>query len=156
MLIQGKLLTQGNDLADVHLIRRKVFIEEMKIPESVEYDALDDLSMHVIVYEEAGSKKAVATGRISYDGQNCEISHIAVLKEYRNKQYGDFAVRMLLNKAFTSGIPVVMSRVSSDSVPFFKKIGFHIINEELINENPSHYLMEISSKDIKYPCHKET
>jgi ribosomal protein S18 acetylase RimI-like enzyme len=154
MLIQGKLLSQGNDLSEVQLIRRKVFIEEMKLPETIENDGLDDQSMHVIVYEETGSKKAVATGRISFDGQHCEISHIAVLKEFRHKQYGDFAVRMLLNKAFTSGIQVVMSRVNSNSVAFFEKIGFHIINDELENQIITHYLMEITTKDIKYACHK--
>jgi N-acetylglutamate synthase-like GNAT family acetyltransferase len=155
MLIQGKLLSQGNDLAEVLFIRRKVFIDEMKIPESVEYDGLDDLSMHVIVYEEARSKRAVATGRISFDGQCCEISRIAVLKEYRNKQYGDFAVRMLLNKAFTSGIHVVMSRVNSESVEFFKKIGFHIMDKDIGNKDLAHYTMEITVQDIKYACHKE-
>jgi N-acetylglutamate synthase-like GNAT family acetyltransferase len=154
MLIQGKLLSQENDLSEVHFIRRKVFIEEMKIPESVVDDGLDDLAMHVIVYEETGGKRAVATGRISFDGQHCEISHIAVLKEYRNKQYGDFAVRMLLNKAFTSGIQVVMSRVNSNCVAFFEKIGFHIINDESMNQNLEHYLMEISTKDVKFACHK--
>ncbi len=154
MLIQGKLLSQGSNLSEVYFIRRKVFIEEMKLPEAVEYDGQDDLSIHVIVYEEAGSKKAVATGRISFDGECCEIGYIAVLKEYRNKQYGDFTVRMLLNKAFTSGIHVVKSMVYSDSVAFFEKIGFHIISDELMDHNQAYYLMEISAKDIKTACHK--
>ncbi len=156
MLIQGKLLPQGSDLSDVYSIRRKVFVEEMKLPEGAEYDEQDDLSVYVIVYEEAGSKKAVATGRISFDGESCEISDIAVLKEYRNKKYGDFTVRMLLNKAFTSGIHVVKSMVYSESVAFFEKIGFHIISDELLNQNRAFYLMEINAKDIKTTCHKTT
>jgi ribosomal protein S18 acetylase RimI-like enzyme len=156
MLIQGKLLSHGNDLSDVYMIRRKVFIEEMKIPETDEYDGQDDLAMHVIVYEEAGSKQAVATGRIIFDGESCQIDHVAVLKEFRNRQYGDFAVRMLLNKAFTSGIHVVRSMVCFDSVAFFEKLGFKIISEKRIYQNNAYYLMEITAKDIKTTCHKET
>ncbi len=156
MLIQGKLLTQGNDLSDVYLIRKKVFVEEMKLPEPVVFDGQDDMAMHVIVYEESDSKKAVATGRISFDGKCCEIGHIAVLKEFRKKNYGDFTVRMLLNKAFTSGIHVVRSIVYSDSVAFFEKIGFHIISEELMNQNLTYYIMEINMADIKTACKKTT
>lgn len=154
MLIQGKLLSHGNDLTDVFMIRRKVFIEELKIPEEIEYDDQDEQSIHVVVYEEASCKNAVATGRISFDGEICEIDHIAVLKEFRNKQYGDFTVRMLLNKAFTSGIHVVRSMVNKESVTFFEKIGFHIISDESDNQNIKYHLMEIKSNDIKTKCHK--
>lgn len=156
MLVQGKLLSQGNDLSDVYLIRRKVFIEEMKLSDSVVFDGHDDMAMHVIVYEETGSKNAVATGRISFDGEYCEISHVAVLREFRNKKYGDFTVRMLLNKAFTSGIHVVRSLVRADNIEFFEKIGFHIISEEMIRQNIIYYIMEINTTDIITPCHKLT
>lgn len=156
MLIQGKLLSQGNDLSEVYSIRRKVFIEEMKLSESVVFDGQDDMAMHVIVYEETGTKKAVATGRISFDGEYCEISHIAVLREFRNKKYGDFTVRMLLNKAFTSGIHMVKSIVSADSIDFFKKIGFHIISEDTMSQTITNYIVEINTNDIKAPCHKLT
>lgn len=154
MLIQGKLLSHENDLSEVYRIRRKVFIEEMKIPEIDEFDGQDDLALHVIVYEEAGSKQAVATGRIIFDGEGCQIGHIAVLKEFRNRQYGDFAVRLLLNKAFTSGIPVVKSMVYIDSIEFFEKLGFRIIDEKQMNQNMKYYLMEVTAKDIKTSCHK--
>ncbi|HHV09213.1 MAG TPA: GNAT family N-acetyltransferase [Clostridiales bacterium] len=133
MLIQGKLLCYGDDLSEVMDIRRKVFVEEFGMSEELEFDGLDLEAMHVIVYEEGQSVKEesgealkipVATGRIIYDGTLCMIEKVAVLKEYRGKQYGDFTVRMLLTKAFTSGIDEVTVKTFPESEDFFRTIGF--------------------------------
>ncbi len=156
MLIQGKILSYGDDLSDVYEIRRKVFVDEMNILEEEEFDGQDDMAMHVIVYEEAGSKKAVATGRIRFDGSVCEIDHIAVLKEYRNKKYGDFTVRMLLNKAFVAGIHDIKCIVFTNTIGFFEKIGFHRNNDIIMNNNHEFYEMSINMKDVITTCHKKT
>ncbi len=154
MLVQGKLLSIENDLSDVYYIRREVFINEMKLPESIVFDDQDEMAMNVIVYEEVGSKKAVATGRICFDGEACEISHVAVLKEFRRKKYGDFAVRMLINKAFTSGFHEVKSIVNSTSIKFFENIGFHIVDE---NKRMQDIItVGINVNDITTPCQKLT
>ena len=154
MLIEGKLLAFGSDLSDVNAIRRNVFVEEMRLPEAIIFDSLDDFSMHVIVYEKAGSKNAVATGRISFDGTNCEISQLAVLKEHRAKKFGDFTVKMLLNRAFTSGIHQVECTAFSEIVPFFQTIGFHTIGNEMIENNRKCYKMLINETDIIKACQK--
>lgn len=155
MLIEGKLLSFGSDMSDVNSIREKVFLEEMRLPEDIIFDSQDDMSMQVIVYEKSGSKKAVATGRIFFDGTNCEISHVAVLKDYRHKKYGDFTVKMLLNRAFTAGIDQVNCIAFSETVPFFQSIGFHIIGNEMIENNRKCYKMLINETDIIKACQKD-
>lgn len=152
MLIHGRILSNQNDLSEVYSIRRKVFLEEMNLSQSYEYDEYDEISMHVIVYEDEEKRKAVATGRIYFDGELCEISRIAVLKKYRMRRYGDFALRMLLNKAFTSGISVVRTYVNSDCISFFEKIGFKMVVEERTNSNL--YIMEIHDSELKSICHR--
>lgn len=134
MVIQGKILSYGDDLAEVFRIRKEVLIEEFGISEEIEFDGLDEHAMHVIVYEEgirkplsgelSEEKNAVATGRIVYDGISCEIGHIAVIKEFRGKKYGDFTVRMLLNKAFTGGVKEVVVNIDPRLEEFYHKIGF--------------------------------
>jgi predicted GNAT family N-acyltransferase len=155
MLIQGKLLTYGDDLAEAFSIRRKVFIEELLIPENIEFDEYDAEAIHVIVYEEAGSKKAVATGRIVYNGQCCQIGRVAVLKEYRDKRYGDFTVRMLLNKAFTAGISEVTLNAQLNSVEFYRKIGFHKTGDDFIEAGIVHCKMIIYVNDIITLCNRK-
>ena len=156
MLIQGKILSYGDDLSEVYAIRRKVFIEEMKVPEEIEFDGMDDTAMHVIVYEEAGSKKAVATGRIWFDGTTCEIGHISVLKEYRKRMYGDFTVRMLLNKAFTANIFDVDTIAFTSTIGFFEKIGFRISSEVLSIQAQACYKLSINMNNVITACHKNS
>ncbi|MDF2611621.1 MAG: GCN5-related N-acetyltransferase [Lachnospiraceae bacterium] len=155
MLIQGKMLSYGDDLSEVYAIRRKVFVEEQQIPEYVEFDEFDEEAMHVIVYEEAGSKKAVASGRIIYKGNSCEIGRVAVLKEYRCKKYGDFTVRMLLNKAFTAGINTVTLNSQISAVEFYEKIGFHRAGFDFTQAGIIHCPMIINITDINTQCNKD-
>jgi len=130
MLIQGKLLSGQDNLAEVYNIRRKVFIDEMKLPEQEEFDEFDNEAIHVLVYEGMVKEKVVATGRITIDGMRCCISHVAVLKEARGKGYGDFAVRMLIAKAFQAKIKTVYIKIRRRNIDFFEKFGFRYRKEE--------------------------
>jgi len=152
MLIQGKILSYGDDISEAIAIRRKVFVEEQSIPEEIQFDDLDRLAMHVVIYEDNAIKKAIATGRIIYDGEICQIGRIAVLKEYRGKRYGDFTVRMLLNKAFSAEIKEVTIYAQQPSVEFYKKIGFQSTGNEFIEANILYSKMIICAKDIVKSC----
>jgi predicted GNAT family N-acyltransferase len=163
MLIQGKLLGYGDDLSEVKGIRRKVFVEEYGVYEDVEFDDLDDTAMHAIIYEEAQDwrseslvvkKVPVATGRIIYDGTVCIIDNVAVLKEYRGMKYGDFTVKMLLSKAFTSGINEVMTKTFFDSQDFFRTIGFDKFNEGYFEKGIRYVDMIIKQSDLIKLCSK--
>lgn len=165
-MIQGKILTSGDNLEEAFEIRKKVFIEELGIPKEIQFDQLDMEAMHVLVYEEPSKandlkidkinieKKAVATGRIVYDGEECQISNVAVLTEYRNRKYGDFTVRMLLNKAFTAGVTNVTVNASQEVTKFFEKIGFRLIENEFKSTGSLSYNMIIHVKDIVTKCKK--
>ncbi len=154
MVIQGKLLSYGDDLSEAYSIRRKVFIEEDSIPEHREFDGMDDMSMHVIVYETERNRIPVATGRINFDGSNCEIGHIAVLREYRNRKYGDFTVRMLMNKAFTAGISNIECRAEERAKVFFEKIGFSVVYDEF-EDGQKYYRMKINENEVIKECSKK-
>jgi predicted GNAT family N-acyltransferase len=156
MLVEGKLLSYGSDLSEVYRIRQSVFIDEMGICKEDEFDDQDDMAMHVIVYESSGDRSAIATGRICFDGITCEIGHIAVLKDYRNKNYGDFTVRMLINKAILAGIKEIICYSSLEAIAFFQTIGFHVEGDEIIYENQKRYKMILNESDIITACQKNT
>lgn len=160
MLIQGKLITFGSDLAEAFDIRRKVFIEELGEKREEQFDDLDQEAMHVIVYEEDPNWKenkcnkiAVATGRIIFDGTNCMIEKVAVLKQYRGKQYGDFTVRMLLNRAFTANINQVSIITKDTLTGFFDKIGFQKESEVNI-QGVTNFRMTVQSDEVITQCKK--
>lgn len=162
MLIQGKILTYGDDISEVVQIRREVFLNEYGVTEE-EIDYIDNMAMHVIVYEEDNNwkenvsqyKKSVASGRIFFDGTQCIIDKVCVLKEFRNKKYGDFTVKMLLNKAFTSGIDKVELYSPDNVVGFFKTIGFQETNENFMKCEVKYVKMIISSKGVITYCAKK-
>ena len=154
MLIQGKLLTYGDDLRSAYDIRKEVFHEEMGLPLEYIDDGMDDLSMHVLVFENENRNKAIATGRIYYDGEVCSLSQIAVLKDYRGKKYGDFTVRMLLSKAFTAGIRNVVLDSFEDTINFFKALGFQELNSRCSKYEKQLFGMIISESGVVKQCGK--
>lgn len=157
-MIQGKILSYGDNLEDVFMIREKVFVEELGVPKENEFDELEDMAMHVLVFEnnlgiqDANHNKIpVATGRIIYDGENCVIDHVAVLKEFRNKEYGDFTIRMLINRALISGIDAITITSPINVASFFEKVGFVQKEDPISIENDS-CIMILDLKNINSMC----
>lgn len=70
---------------DAKRIRVKVFMEEQGFEN--EFDDIDNLSIHFLIFEKA---IPVATCRLYFSGarQNYTVGRIAVLKEFRGKNYG--------------------------------------------------------------------
>lgn len=164
MYIQGRILGPGDDLTEAINIRKKVFVEELNIAESEVFDDMDKYAVHALAYEsksdddnfrdETAEKTAVATGRLLYDGEICRIDKVSVLREHRNKKYGDFIVRLLLNRAFIAGIDEVEVNAYATSEDFFRKIGFEKVGEEFFEKGLKKCKMTINSKKIVKNCSK--
>lgn len=154
MFIQGKILSMGDDLSEVYRIKKEVYENELGYVLEDSSDMNDDMSIYVIVYEDTEFRKPVATGKMIYDGVTCSIDKVAVLKEYRKRKYGDFVVRMLLNKAFTSGINEVSLVCPTIIKDFFSKIGFIVIENDLIQSDSNYIRMSIKSVDLCSQCKK--
>lgn len=156
-MIRGKLLSYGDDLKEVYGIRKEVFVKELGLSKEEEFDFEDSSAVHVVVYDEKlihqkEQLTPVATGRITYDGEVCEIAHISVLKEYRNQEYGDFALRMLINRAMISGIEEIVLYSPKNIVAFFERVGFiRLIRDEHQNIEP--IKMVLNLKNISTMCH---
>lgn len=149
-MIQGKLLSYGDDLSEVYLIRKKVFIDELGMTEDFIKNENDKNALHVIIYEETDEKNnVVAAGSLYYNVDNCLLDKVAVLKEYRNMKYGDFAVRMLIFKAFQKGYSNIELKCKKSIQRFFETIGFDTINVEKDEAN-----MIITEKNVCKGCQK--
>lgn len=153
-MIQGKYLYYGDNLSEVFNIRRKVFVDEQGVKEEEEFDDYDDLAVHALVYDN-GNSKPVATGRVYHDGKNYRIGRIAVLKEERGKYYGDFVVRLLVNKAFLSGAEEVFINAQVAAVPFYAKIGFQSYGDIFEEAGIKHISMKVELNNICQKCDKK-
>lgn len=124
-MVSTKWFTGNDDLTDVHMIRRKVFIEEQHVSESDEMDGTDDQAIHLAVYENG---KAVATGRLM--SNDFVIGRVAVLKKHRGSRYGDLVMRMLIRKAYDMGGKEQVVHAQLSAYGFYEKLGFVAFGEE--------------------------
>ena len=150
-MIVGKYLWNGDDLSDAYKIRKEVFIKELGRAEEKVFDDLDKVSVHGVVYNE--KQNPVASGRIFFDGEEYRLGKIAVLKEERKNGYGDFLVRMLIDKGFEAGADIINVRTQAPTVDFYKKIGF-ISNGEIFQDIDDLYVqaMQLKKNDLCKKC----
>lgn len=119
IMVFGKFISGAGDLYGPLKIREKVFAEELGLsgPESLP----DEFCMHALAYE---GGKPVGTGRILFDGDSFTIAGLAVLPEYRGRKYGDFVLRLLIDKAMMSNAQEIRLDALEGTEKFFEKVGF--------------------------------
>lgn len=120
-MVRGRFYSGQDDLTEIKKIRKLVFQEELQMKPEIDEDGQDDYCMHVLAFE---GEEPVAIGRISFDGWDFVISKVAVLPEHRGKKYGDFIVRMLIDKAMMSNAKQVQLDSFEETTAFFETIGF--------------------------------
>ena len=111
------------DRDGLELVRRAVFIEEQRIPERDEWDALDPLSLHVLARLRAGAGKrdVVGTGRLEPTGK---IGRVAVLPQHRGTGAGVAIMRRLVELAAERGFTEVYLNAQSSAQGFYERLGF--------------------------------
>lgn len=117
-MVFGKLVSgsekneQTRQVAD---IRSRVLEEECGLKIEAEPEAF---CMYALAYE---GDTPVATGGITFDGESYRIQEVAVLPEFRRKKYGDFIVRLLIDKAMLSGAQTIEADVRRERKYCFRK-----------------------------------
>lgn len=120
-MVFGKLVSgsekneQTRQVAD---IRTRVLEAECGLKIEAEPEAF---CMYALAYE---GDVPVATGGIAFDGETYRIQEVAVLPEFRRKKYGDFIVRLLIDKAMMSGAQSIEADVLKGAEALFQEVGF--------------------------------
>lgn len=147
-MIQGKLIEYGQDLSEISYIWNLVIKDYEEDAIVKKWD--DEIAIYGIIHNK--NNNPIASGKLSIIDGRYEISEIAVLEEERNKGYGDFIVKLLINKAFMSGAECVYTTTPIKYKEFFEKIGFKIINENISIQNMLNMILFTS--DICRKCSK--
>ena len=123
---------------DAKYIRRKVFMEEQGFEN--EFDDIDSMCTHILIYD---SMNPVGTCRFYYNNkrQSYVIGRIAVLKEFRGKDYGaellKVAEKEIIKKQGNSIELSAQVRLAS----FYKKNGYVALDEVYDDEGCPHVWM---------------
>jgi len=107
------------DAASLQLVRRRVFIEEQRVPENLEWDAVDAACIHALAQAPDGAP--IGCGRLLPDGH---VGRMAVLAPWRGRGVGDALLVSLIDAARRRGDARVVLNAQTPAMPFYARHGF--------------------------------
>ena len=134
-------INSSKDLDISYKIRKKVFCEEQKISEKIEFDNLDHLCEHFLIHK---NKNYIATARVRPKNQNThKIERVAVLPEFRRLKVGSLLINEII-KFYLSGKKInsiiLHSQVYVEA--FYKSLNFKSYGDEFYEDGIPHIAMK--------------
>ncbi|MCF8302651.1 MAG: GNAT family N-acetyltransferase [Bacteroidales bacterium] len=123
-------------------IRTKVFVDEQKVPSELEYDGADEQARHYILYLD---EKPIGTARWRETNEGIKLERFAVLKQYRNKNYGSGLLKAVLQDIIPLNKPIYL-HAQLKAVPYYERQGFVKVGEKFVEAGIEHYLMQYDKK----------
>mgnify|MGYP003307655053 CR=1 FL=1 len=96
-----------------------MFIEEQNVPQELEWDGMDETSVHFVA--ESSDDGVIGTARLMPSGQ---IGRMAVLSPYRNHGIGRKLLDLAIHRADQLGVKKVFLHAQSHALEFYRKAGF--------------------------------
>lgn len=121
-------------------IRTTVFIYEQQVPEDLEWDEFDPVSLHVLALN--SNDQPIGTARLLPDGH---IGRMAVLKEWRGKGVGSAMLQRILEESSHRGMQKAMLNAQIAAIKFYEKFGFQVSGEEFMEAGIPHIKMILQS-----------
>ena len=134
-------INSPEDLNISYKIRKKVFCEEQKISEKIEFDNLDHLCEHFLIHKDKGY---IATARVRPKNKKVfKIERVAVLPEFRRLKVGSLLIsdiiRFYLNNKKNNSI-ILHSQVAVEE--FYKSLNFISYGDQFYEDGIPHIAME--------------
>lgn len=126
------------DIALLQDLRRTVFILEQQVPESLEWDEFDAVSLHALAHDARG--RAVGTGRLLPDGH---VGRMAVLRNWRNHGVGSAILVLLIDHARQRGDTALHLNAQTHAVGFYERHGFVVHGDEFPDAGILHRRMTL-------------
>ncbi len=124
------------DEAALQDLRRMVFIIEQQVPESLEWDEFDAVSVHALAQNAQGG--AIGTGRLLPDGH---IGRVAVRRGWRGRGVGGAILDFLIDCARRRGDHMVQLNAQTHAIGFYERHGFVAQGEEFPDAGSPHRQM---------------
>ena len=157
-MIFGRYYLGLDHMDEIAPIRREVFGGEQGFSEDILFDETDETAIQAVVYKDINRTIPVGVGRLHRIGTDGEykIGRIAVKKEERGCGYGDFIVRMLVDKGLMMGADRVLVGAQPHAISFYQKIGFRPVGDSYVEAGIEHTVMEIRQNTVCKACQGHT
>ena len=134
------------EIEQVFAIRTEVFVKEQKCLPSEEFDELDAVARHYLLFE---NNLPVATGRYRKTDKGIKVERIATLESARGKGYASLVVNHIIAEA-TSAYPdcdyfYLHAQVSV--MPLYASLGFKPYGDTFIEADIEHQAMALNNKE---------
>lgn len=137
--LQIKQVNYSEAKSAIKAIRVKVFQEEQKVSEELEFDGLDESSIQLLAYM---NDKSVGTARIRDVGeQTAKIERLAVLSEARGIGIGKKMMKTALEILVNSNYRTVIIHAQEYIKQMYQKLGFEQIGDIFEEANIPHVKM---------------
>ena len=136
MKINVKIITSENNLKIAFAIRKKVFVEEQKVPEDIEWDEFEYSANHVLAYIQ---DKPVGTARWRQTRKGVKLERFAVLPEFRSFGVGKNLVQFILNELMNS--ETIYLHAQESVINFYSRLGFKRIGSQFYEAEILHQKM---------------
>jgi predicted GNAT family N-acyltransferase len=117
-------------------VRERVFIDEQRVPQELEWDEWDEASEHAVALDVQGNP--IGTARLLPDGR---IGRMAVLKEWRGKGVGGALLEAMLGRARVRSMPSALLHAQTHAAGFYRRFGFSERGEEFLEAGIPHVEM---------------
>ncbi|MDP4170591.1 MAG: GNAT family N-acetyltransferase [Bacillota bacterium] len=133
-----KIVDTQQELEDAFSVRRKVFIEEQKVPAEEELDQYENECVHFVLYN--GSQPAGAGRFRVVDGYG-KVERICVLKEHRKSGSGKAIMNGIEKYANENGLKKLKLNAQTQAIPFYSGLGYETVSEEFLDAGIPHRTM---------------
>ncbi len=117
-------------------VRLAVFVVEQNIPEELEWDAMDAVSIHALAEDSGGTP--IGCGCLLPDGH---IGRVAVLSDWRGRGVGAALLERLIAVARARGDTRVVLNAQEQAMPFYARFGFVPEGESFMEADIPHRAM---------------
>jgi predicted GNAT family N-acyltransferase len=120
-------------------IRRKVFVEEQKVPAEEEFDEFEEESSHFLAMI---GEIPVGTARWRFTENGIKLERFAVLEDFRHKHVGSKILTSVLEDVRVHSKKVYL-HAQIQAVKFYERFGFIKKGEIFLECDIEHYKMEL-------------
>jgi predicted GNAT family N-acyltransferase len=126
----------------VFAIRTEVFVKEQQCLPSEEFDELDAVAKHYLLFEEGS---AVATGRYRKTDQGIKVERIATLASARGKGYASQVLKHILAEASEEypDCSYFYLHAQVSVMPLYASLGFLAYGDTFMEADIVHQAMEL-------------
>ena len=134
------------EIEQVFAIRTEVFVKEQKCLPSEEFDELDAVARHYLLFE---NNLPVATGRYRKTDKGIKVERIATLESARGKGYASQIIHHIFAESATEfpDCTHYYLHAQVSVMPLYASLGFQPYGDTFIEADIEHQAMALNHKE---------